>query len=83
MPVTAQRQFVSAETTIHDMARHHGITHSRSRLDVLADAITSLAGDAIELDDTECLLVDLDRAQVLTGGERLELHARYLRERAA
>ena len=77
------RQTTSAKDEIHALAARHGITHRRSALDELADAITAHAGDVVTLDDTESLLVELGRAKLLVGSDRTLLHARYLRERAA
>ena len=77
------RQTTSAKAEIYAIARDHGIAHQRSALDELGDAITRLAGDEIDLDSTEWLLVALDRAGVITGPDAVILHARYRRERQA
>ncbi len=40
-----------------------------------------MAGDDIQLDETEWLLVALGRAEVMPEIENTKLHARYLAER--
>ena len=72
---------LSARETIHQLAAMHGITHQRAALDELGDAITKLSGDAVVLDETEWLLVMLDRAEVLKGTESTRLHHQYLKDR--
>ena len=72
---------LSARETIHQLAAKHGIAHQRAALDELGDAITNLSGDAVVLDETEWLLVTLDRAEVLKGTESTRLHHQYLKDR--
>ena len=74
---------VSAADEIAALARAHGVVHRRSRLDDFGDTVTRLAGDDVELDATEWLLVELGRANIVGGVDGTLLHARYLRERAA
>jgi len=72
---------ISAKQEIHQLARKHGIVYKRSAIDDWADSITRLSGDDVTLDETECLLVVLGRANILTDRETTILHARYLKER--
>lgn len=46
-----------------------------------AVSITRLAGDIVELDDVEQLLVNLKKKGVLSKSEILALQGRYLQER--
>jgi hypothetical protein len=61
-------------------ARHH-VTYSRTQGDEWADAVTRLAGDEVESDETGDLLVALRRAHKLTDREMAALLASHLRER--
>jgi hypothetical protein len=72
---------LTAEQTIRQLASQHGITHNHSMLDELGEAFSRLSDNEVELDETEWLLVELDRANILTGLENTRLHAQYLRQR--
>jgi hypothetical protein len=72
---------LTAEQTIRHLASQHGITHQHSKLDELGEAFSRLSDNEVELDETEWLLVELDRANILTGLENTRLHAQYLRQR--
>jgi hypothetical protein len=78
IPVTSD---LTAKQAIHQLAEQHGINHVHSKLDELGEAFSKLSDNEIELDATEWLLVELDRADVLTGVENTMLHAQYLRQR--
>jgi len=62
---------------IQALAREHGVTAERSQLDDFADAVTRLAGDDVELDETEQLLVALTRKGILTAREMSDLAVAY------
>lgn len=47
----------------------------------MAVAITGLAGDAVELDGVEQLLVNLKRKGILSKSETLALQGSYLQEK--
>jgi hypothetical protein len=64
----------------HRLAKHFGIVYRETGYDRLADHITRLCGDEVELDDVELLLVELQRSGHLEGKEATLLHATYLRE---
>lgn len=72
--------FDTAAAEIRHLAAQHGVRHSRSRLDELGDAITRLAGDDVEFDETEWLLVELGRRGILSTRESLDLQLRHNRE---
>jgi hypothetical protein len=76
----AVRTEANAATTIRVMAKQHRVAYSRTSIDHLAHHMTRLAGDAIELDEIEQLLVALQRAGHLSRSEAVRLQARYLRE---
>lgn len=67
-------------TEIRALARLHAVTYERSKLDDLADNITRLAGDDVELDEVERLLIALGRAGVLNARELTRYQAAYLRQ---
>ena len=71
----------SVKDEIHALVKTHGVSYVRTRLDDWADDITRLCDDEIVLDETEELLVGLERNGVITGKERTLLHARYLSEK--
>lgn len=68
------------EARIRAMAEQHHVAYRRSATDVLGHHITRLAGDDVELDETELLLLALERAGHVSGSDAVRLHAEYLRE---
>ncbi|MFZ2065538.1 MAG: hypothetical protein WAV27_06115 [Xanthobacteraceae bacterium] len=56
------------------------MTYIRTEHDMLAHHITRLAGDDLELDEIEQLLVALQRSGYLSRAEMIQLQANYLRE---
>lgn len=65
---------------IRELARKHHVHYVGTSNDVLARHITRLAGDDVELDEIERLLVALQRAGYLSRAELVRLQADYLRE---
>ena len=65
---------------IRDLARQHDIAYSETATDRLAHHVSRLAGDTIELDEIERLLVGLQRAGHLSRAEMIKLQAQYLGE---
>jgi hypothetical protein len=65
---------------IRNLARKYGVTYVRTQRDALANHITRLAGDNVELDEIEQLLIALQRAGHLSRVEIVRLQANYLRE---
>lgn len=63
------------------LAQQHGITYVRTPYDELAEAITRLSDDDIEMDDVELLLIALERAGVVPSANILPLHYGYLKEK--
>jgi len=74
----------NAESTtaarIRKMALEHRVTYVRTERDGLAHHMTRLAGDDVELDEIEQLLVALQRSGYLSRAEMIQLQANYLRE---
>jgi len=73
---------LSAKEQIFALAREHGITYQPNALDDLGNAITRLSGDDARLDDTELLLLALERAGCVSTGDADRLHIAYMRQRA-
>jgi hypothetical protein len=67
-------------TRIRTMAREHHVTYVRSPRDTAAHHITRLAGDHVEFDEVEQLLIALQRSGYLSRTEMVQLQAAYLRE---
>jgi hypothetical protein len=65
---------------IRNLARKHRVIYVRTQSDALANHITRLAGDHVELDEIERLLIALQRAEHLSRVEMVRLQASYLRE---
>ena len=65
---------------IRVLARRYHIVYSETTNDLLAHHISRLAGDTVEFDDIERLLVGLQRAGHLSRTEMIQLQAQYLRE---
>jgi hypothetical protein len=60
----------SVAEEIRALARHHGVVYEATPLDELGNVITRLAGDDVELDETQLLLLAFVRAGVLTKENR-------------
>ena len=73
-------QTSSAAAAIRDLAERHKIAYVETATDVLGHHITRLAGDDVELDETQRLLIALERAGTISGREAVRLHAAYLNE---
>ena len=70
----------SARDEILALARQHGVTYQPTALDELGNAMSRHAGDDVQLDDTESLLLALERAGHLSTNEANRLHAAYMRQ---
>jgi hypothetical protein len=77
--MSAQPRSATA-THIRKLAQQHHVAYARTQNDTLAHHITRLAGDHVELDEVEQLLIALQRAGHLSRQELVRLQARYLRE---
>jgi len=66
---------------IVELAKNHSITYKKTSQDDLAEMITSLSGDAVELDEVELLLIALERAGIIESKYVVPLHVNYLREK--
>lgn len=66
---------------VQEMADAHGIAYQPTSGDELAHHITRLAGDEIDTDETEDLLLTLSRAGKITGKEMVRLVVQHLREK--
>ena len=74
------RSETETATTVRRMARQHHVVYAHTTTDRLAHHMTRLAGDAVELDEVEQLIVALQRAGHLTRKDAVHLTARYRRE---
>jgi hypothetical protein len=72
---------LTTKQKIQQLAQQHGITHQHSPLDEWGKAISRLADNEVELDETQWLLIELNRADILTGQDNSVLHFQYLQER--
>jgi len=77
--MSARAQSATA-THIRKLAQRFHVAYVGTQTDVLAHHITRLAGDDVELDKIEQLLIALQRAGHLTRKEVVRLQASYLRE---
>jgi hypothetical protein len=68
------------EERIRDLARRYHVAYAETGSDRLAHHITRLAGDTVELDEIERLLIGLQRAGHLSRPDMILLQAQYLRE---
>lgn len=64
---------------VHRLARENRVIYQRGPRDALAENITQLSGDDVRLDETELLLIALQRAGVLTRRDAVRMQADYLR----
>ena len=65
---------------IRRMAEEYHVAYVRTPRDALAHHITRLAGDDVQLDEIEQLLIALQRIGHLSRIEMVKLQATYLRE---
>ena len=65
---------------IRKMAQEYHVAYVGTQSDALAHHIARLAGDDVQLDEIEQLLVALQRSGRLTRVEMVQLQASYLRE---
>jgi hypothetical protein len=65
---------------IRKMAEEHHVAYVRTSRDVFAHHVTRLAGDDVQLDEVEQLLIALQRSGHLSRIEMVRLQAAYLRE---
>lgn len=66
---------------ILDLARRHGVRYVETPTDAFADTLARLAGEEIEMDEIEMLILALERAGVLPSEAVVPLHISYLREK--
>jgi hypothetical protein len=81
MTVIITTSVTTATKKIQQLAHQHGIIHQHSQLDEWGDKISQLSDAEVQLDETQWLLVELNRAGILTGKENMLLHNQYLQER--
>ena len=74
---------LTAQQQIELLAQEHHLIHNHSQLDEIGATFTRLSDNDVRLDRTQWLLVELNRAGILTGKDNTLLHARYLQERDA
>ena len=78
-----QTAAVSVASQVRKLAKDHHITADPDGMSRMAVTITRMAGDIVELDGIEQLLVNLKKKGVLSKTETLALQGRYLQERRA
>lgn len=79
----AKPSLVTTRDYIYDLAEEHDLVHRRSKLDQLADAISAHFDDDVKFDKTECLILELERAKIITGRAATRLQMAYLRKQLA
>lgn len=80
MTVITTNSVITATQRIQQLAHQHGIIHQHSQLDEWGDKVSQLSDAEVQLDETQWLLVELNRAGILTGKENMLLHNQYLQE---
>jgi len=65
---------------VQKLAEQHHVVYQQTATDHLAHHITRLAGDDIDVDLIEQMLIALQRAGRIDRAKMIELQARYLRE---
>ncbi|MDD2033587.1 MAG: hypothetical protein ACNJA3_19260 [Pseudomonas rhizophila] len=71
----------SVEAKVRRLAKAHDVTAELDDMSRMAVTITRMAGDVVELDDIERLLVNLKRKGVLSKSEILTLQGEFLQEK--
>ena len=65
---------------IRNLAQKYHVAYVQTQSDALAQQITRLSGDDVELDEVERMLIALQRTGHLSRAEMVQLQANYLRE---
>jgi hypothetical protein len=76
-----QTAAVSVASQVRKLAKTHNVSAEPDGMSRMAVTITRLAGDVVELDSVEQLLVNLKKKGVLSKAEILALQGRYLQEK--
>jgi hypothetical protein len=76
----SSRPQTTVAAAIRQMAEEHHVAYAGTKNDALARHIARLAGDDVELDEVERLLIALQRAGHLSRADAVRLQASYLRE---
>lgn len=76
-----QTASVSVASQVRKLAKDHKVTADPDGMSRMAVIITRMAGDVVELDGVEQLLVNLKKKGVLSKSETMSLQGRYLQER--
>lgn len=69
---------IPAEAIIRDLAKRHGITAQRIGIDDLADTFAHILDEEVETDEVEQLVINLRRANIISGKKAIELLGAYL-----
>ncbi|MGN8119204.1 hypothetical protein [Labrys sp. 22185] len=72
---------LSTAERVRRLARQHGVTYTPGPRDAWAGKVTELAGDAIEPDEIRDLILALQRAEVVTQAEAMQLNIAYYHEK--
>jgi hypothetical protein len=81
MTVAKTTPQLTTKQKIQQLANQNNITHHHSQLDEWGNTISRLSDSEVELDETQWLLIELNRAGILTGKDNSQLHLQYLQER--
>jgi hypothetical protein len=68
----------AAARAIHDLAEKYKVAYTQTATDLFANQITRLSGDDVEFDETELLLIALQRAGHISRIDAVLLQADYL-----
>ena len=77
--MSARRQTATARI-IQNLAVRNQVVYQMTATDRLANQITRLAGDDVDFDPIEQLLIGLQRVGRINRKQMVRLQARYLRE---
>ena len=69
------------EAIIRDLAKRHGITAQRIGIDDLANTFARLLDEEVETDEVEQLVINLGRANIISGKKAIELLGKYLEQK--
>jgi hypothetical protein len=78
MPQALSKNVTAA--AIRALADRHRITYAQTPTDVWANHVTRLAGDDVEFDEIERLLIALQRAGHISRADAVRLQADYLHQ---
>lgn len=66
---------------VQRLATEYGVEYQETDINRFAESVTKLSDDDVMLDETEKLLIELARRDLISAGNFVELQVKYLRQK--